>query len=486
MNPDVIVIGAGLSGLACALTLQERGLAPLVLEASDGIGGRVRTDQHQGFLLDRGFQVLQTWYPEARRWLDYGPLDLRPFYPGALVRHGGRFHRVSDVWRRPWRLPEMLLSPIGTLGDKLRLLGLRQRCLRGSIADLYARPETTALARLKDLGFSTRMLDRFFKPFFSGVFFDPELAVSSRSFEFLFRAFALGDTALPARGMGEIPAQLAARLTGDWLRLGCRVTGLEQGQAVLDSGERLDARALVIATDPWAAARLLGQAANAPHAGDRQHPPSDQGQWVPAAGAGQTEAEAEAEAGIRPADANPQQAKAGTPLTEATIPRAQAGTPLTEAGPPPARGTTCCYFAADAPPFAGPYLVLNGEGRGRINSVQCPSNLSEHYAPTGKALITVNCHGIEADPDRLEATIRRELGDWFGPPVATWERLAIYPIPQALPAQPPPVADPASVPQRLAEWLWVCGEYRAAPSIHWTLHSGRRAGEDIAHALGGG
>ena len=422
MKVDVIVIGAGLSGLACALTLQARGLTPLVLEASDGIGGRVRTDQHQGFLLDRGFQVLQTWYPEAQRWLDYGALDLRPFYPGALVRSGGRFHRVSDVWRRPWRLPEMLLSPIGTLGDKLRLLGLRHSCLRGTIADLYARPETTALARLQARGFSTRMLDRFFKPFFSGVFFDPDLGISSRTFEFLFRAFALGDTALPARGMGAIPAQLAARMRGEWLRLGCRVTGLEQGQAVLDGGARSDARALVIATDPWEAARLLGHAR---HAGDRQRPP-------------------------------------------------------------PARGTTCCYFAADAPPFRGPYLVLNGEGRGRINSIQCPSNLSEHYAPPGKALITVNCHGVGEEPDRLEARIRRELGDWFGPPVASWERLAIYPLPQALPVQAPPVADPATIPQRLAPGLWVCGEYRAAPSIHWTLHSGRRAGEDIALSLSAG
>ena len=457
MKVDVIVIGAGLSGLACALTLQARGLTPLVLEASDGIGGRVRTDQRQGFLLDRGFQVLQTWYPEAQRWLDYGALDLRPFYPGALVRSGGRFHRVSDVWRRPWRLPEMLLSPIGTLGDKLRLLGLRHSCLRGTIADLYARPETTALARLQARGFSTRMLERFFKPFFSGVFFDPELSVSSRTFEFLFRAFALGDTALPARGMGAIPAQLAARMQGDWLRLGCRVTGLEHGQAVLDGGERIDARALVIATDPWEAARLLRPAR---HAGDRQRPPTDRGASVPGAEAGQP----------------------GAPADPASAP---AGPQWAMAGPPAARGTTCCYFAADAPPFSGPYLVLNGEGLGRINSIQCPSNLSEHYAPPGKALITVNCHGVGEDLDRLEVEIRQELGDWYGPPVSSWERLAIYPLPQALPAQTPPVAYPATVPQRLTEGLWVCGEYRAAPSIHWTLHSGRRAGEDVARSLGG-
>jgi len=432
MKVDVIVIGAGLSGLACALTVRERGLEPLILEASDGVGGRVSTDHRQGFLLDRGFQVLQTWYPEAQRWLDYSQLDLRPFYPGALVRTGGHLHRVSDVWRHPWRLPEMLLSPIGTLGDKLRLLGLRQRCLRGSIADLYARPETTALARLRELGFSARMLESFFKPFFSGVFFDPELSVSSRTFEFLFRAFALGDTALPARGMGEIPAQLAARLGGERIRLGARVERLEPGQAILGSGERLGARALVIATDPWEAKRLLSQARVSPH---------------PTAGPGTDKAEA-------------------------------------ATGQPPARGTTCCYFAADAPPIAGPYLVLNGDGRGRINSIQCPSTLSEHYAPPGKALITVNCHGVDPNPDRLEAVLRQELGDWFGPGVSSWERLAIYSIPRALPGQAPPVAYPGSIPQRPAEGLWICGEYLAAPSIHWTLHSGRRAGEDIAHSLG--
>lgn len=153
-KPDVIVIGAGLSGLACALTLRDQGLEPLILEAADGVGGRVRTDRHQGFRLDRGFQVLQTWYPEAQRWLDYDRLDLRPFYPGAQVRIGGRAHRVSDVWRQPARLPEMLVSPIGTLGDKLRLLKLRLDCLSGSLEDLYGRPESLALARLRDRGFS--------------------------------------------------------------------------------------------------------------------------------------------------------------------------------------------------------------------------------------------------------------------------------------------------------------------------------------------
>ena len=414
MHADVIVIGGGLAGLACALRLRASGLEPLVLEAADGVGGRVRTDHRQGFLLDRGFQVLQTWYPEARQWLDFARLDLRPFYPGALVQAEGRLHRVSDVWRRPARLPEMLRSPIGGLSDKLRLLALRQRCLKGDLEALYNRPERTALELLRAAGFSPRMIERFFKPFFSGVFFEPDLSVSSRAFEFVFRAFALGDTALPAHGMGEIPAQLAARLPADRIRLDCRVARIADRQVVLDSGERLRARAIAIATDVRETTRLLGQ---------------------------------------------PQPAATAT------------------------RGTTCCYFGADQAPFDGPYLALNGEGRGRINSLLCPSNLSAHYAPPGQTLIAVNTHGADHNPDTLETDLRHELAQWFGDQVDDWNRLAVYRIPHALPAQTPPAQNPAKSPLRQSDWLWTCGEYQSAPSIQWALHSGRRAGEEIAGEL---
>lgn len=337
------------------------------------------------------------------------------------MRAGGRFHRVSDIWRRPLRLPEMLASPIGTTADKLRLLRLRRDCLAGDLETLYARPDRPALDLLRDLGFSERMLERFFKPFFSGVFFEPELACSARAFAFVLRAFALGDTALPARGMGEIPAQLAARLPPSRIRLGCRVEHLEERQVVLESGERLRARALALATPGRESARLLG----------------------------------------RP-DPGPVQSSH--------------------------RGTTCLYFAADRAPAEGPYLVLNGEGRaapgqGPINSLLCPSKLSEHYAPPGQSLVTVNCHGAEHNPDALETAVRAQLAGWFGVRVDAWRRLACYRLPEALPAQPPPVPFPGSVPFRQSDWLWVCGEHQGAPSIQWALNSGRRAGTEISRAL---
>jgi phytoene dehydrogenase-like protein len=412
MIGDVVIIGAGLSGLACALALRDRGFEPLILERSDTIGGRVHTDRGNGFLLDRGFQVLQTWYPEARQMLDYAALDLRPFEPGALVRIGGRFHRVSDVWRTPRRIPEMLVSPVGTLRDKLRMLALRRRALRGSLQELYKRPESDALTYLKAMGFSHRMIERFFKPFFGGVFFEPDLRVSSHSFEFVFRAFALGDTALPARGMGQIPAQLAAQLPVESMRLGGGVRRLLDGGLSLDSGERLRASAVVVATGAREAARLLGR--------------------------GQL---------------------------------------------PDCRGTTCFHFAAEQAPIPGPDLVLNAEGHGLINSLLVPSNLSEHYAPAGFHLVTVNLFGAARETTELEPLVRRELGDWFGDAPRGWETLAAYRLPEALPAQSPPVPYPGEHEGRIGERLWVCGELGNAPSIQWALHSGRRTGAAVAASL---
>jgi glycine/D-amino acid oxidase-like deaminating enzyme len=412
VDADVIIIGAGISGLACALAVRESRLTPLVLDASDAVGGRIRTDGKAGFLLDRGFQVLQTWYPQAHRMLDYASLDLRPFDPGALVRFDGRFHRVTDVWRRPSRLLQMAMSPVATPADKVRMVALRWRALQGDLKTLYERPETDALTRLQELGFSPRIIERFFKPFFAGVFFEPDLAVSSRAFEFVFRAFALGDTALPARGMGEIPAQLAAKLPTDSIRLRARVRRLLNGQVVLENGGRLRARALVLATDAREAARLLGK------------------------------------------DVSPE-----------------------------TRGTTCFYFAAERRPFPGPYLALNGERGGLINSLLVPSNLSGYYAPPDRHLVTVNLFGAKADPDQIEPQLRRELVDWFGAAAKKWDRLAVYRLPNALPRQAPPTPYPAERDARLADRLWICSELGGAPSIQWALHSGARAGRSVSVEL---
>ncbi len=256
---EVVIVGAGLAGLCCARTLHQAGVPFVLLEASDGVGGRVRTDQVEGFLLDRGFQVLQTAYPETRRVLNYPALNLKSFYPGALVYFDGRLHRVGDPLRQLQHFFPTVFSPIGTFADKLRVARLRWRVSQGSIEDLFRRPETSTLAALKAQGFSGSMVERFFRPFFSGVFFDRDLASSSRMFEFVFRVLAQGDTALPAGGIGAIPAQLAESLPAGAMRTGTPVARVEEGKVVLASGEEIPARAVVLATDGSETARLLGE-----------------------------------------------------------------------------------------------------------------------------------------------------------------------------------------------------------------------------------
>jgi len=259
--PEVLVVGAGLAGLACARRLREAGTDCLVLEASDAVGGRVRTDAVEGFLLDRGFQVLLTAYPEARRVLDYGALDLKAFYPGALVHTGGRFHKLSDPWRHPFDAVGLLFSPLGSIADKARIAALRHHVHIGTWDDLAARPETTTLEALRRAGLSRTVIDRFLRPFLGGVLAGRDLTASSRMFEFVFRAFAHGDMCLPARGIGAIPAQLRAGLATDAVRLGAAVARVESGSVVLAGGERLTARAVVVATEAPEAARLAGLSA---------------------------------------------------------------------------------------------------------------------------------------------------------------------------------------------------------------------------------
>ena len=269
MDQPVVVVGAGLAGLTCAVELHRRGFEVVVLEASDEVGGRVRTDEVDGFLLDRGFQVLLTAYPEVRRLLDLERLRLGAFAPGALVFRGGRLIRLTDPFRRPAEAPRALAAPLGTLTDKARVGWLRYRVRQGGVGRLFARPETSITDALRRERFSAAMIDGFFAPFLRGITLDPRLETSSRLFEFVLRMFAEGDGALPATGMGAVATQLAALLPADTVRLETSVEAIETRgpgdvRVRLVSGEAIEAHAVVVATDGDEAARLTGGAVAPP------------------------------------------------------------------------------------------------------------------------------------------------------------------------------------------------------------------------------
>ena len=236
------MVGAGLAGLACARRLHDRGVAVTVLEASDDVGGRVRTDTVDGMLLDRGFQVHNPGYPEARRVLDHDALDLRPFAAGALVRYGDRLHRVGDPRRVPLWAVSTLRSPIGSPLDKAAVVRLAALAALPPASALLARPETTAYDALRARGLSDTVIDRFLRPFLSGVFLDAELETSSRFLDLVWRSFARGTQCVPAAGMGEIPRQLAQGLD---VQLDSPVKSITAD------------RVTVVATDPLTARELL-------------------------------------------------------------------------------------------------------------------------------------------------------------------------------------------------------------------------------------
>lgn len=255
MTPDVLIVGAGLAGLCCGRRLAQCGVPFRILEASDGVGGRVRTDTVNGFRLDRGFQIYLTAYPEGRRVLDLPRLDLKPFTRGALVRFRGKFHRVTDPRAEPLTGLRSLINPIGTVRDKLRFAKLAAKLLRGGFD---TRPDGSTLDLLRAGGLSDVMIDRLFRPFFGGVFLERELATSARFFRFVFGVFAAGPGAVPAAGMQAIPDQIAAALPAGAVTCGAAAEEVGPGRVRLASGEDLSAKAVIVATDGPAAARLLG------------------------------------------------------------------------------------------------------------------------------------------------------------------------------------------------------------------------------------
>ena len=256
-DAPVVIVGAGLAGLSCAVQLHDRGHRVEIFEAADGVGGRVRSDHVDGFTLDRGFQVALTAYPEMHRQLDMDALDLQPFEPGALVWRSGRGSVVSDPFRRPTSLLSTATAPIGNPFDKARIALLRARLRRVHPARLLAGADVTTAEALRSDGFTSTMIDRFFRPLVGGIQLDPELSDSRRMFDIIFRMLADGDSAVPATGMQAIPDQLAARLPDGAIHLGHPVTATTADSVTLEDGRAIGAAAVVVATDGPTASALL-------------------------------------------------------------------------------------------------------------------------------------------------------------------------------------------------------------------------------------
>ena len=249
MKTDVIIIGAGMSGLTAAVYLTKQGKSVQIFEASDSVGGRIKTENYNGFLLDHGFQVLLTAYPECLKLLDYNALDLKPFLPGATVLYENGQFEIADPFRRPKALFSTIFAPVGSLKDKANTFFLKNKLVGSSVEKLFDKKEVSTLEQLQKYGFSQKIIGRFYKPFFSGIFLENELKTSSRMFDFIMKMFSEGDAAIPAKGMQQIPNQLAAMLPENCIHFNAKVSKIEGTTIFLTYNLQFEAENIIIATE---------------------------------------------------------------------------------------------------------------------------------------------------------------------------------------------------------------------------------------------
>ena len=421
----ILVVGSGLAGLTCAKALVEAGQDVRLLEASDRIGGRVRTDASaDGFLLDRGFQTIFTAYPAVQRHLDLKALRPRAISPRFVLIRDGKWHGVS---RRLTTSGALFANSPLPFGDKLRMGRLRRFARRRSIETLLhgklrglKTGDTTIYDELRRRRFTDDgFIANFARPFFGGIFFDRALETSARMMFFVVKMLASGKTVIPEGGIGEIAAQLAAKLPANAIRLETRVEGIVEADdravgVTLTGGEEMQGEAVVLAADLPNAARLTG--------GDEHIE---------------------------------------------------------------GRSCVCLYFATTQSLYNGPKLLLNANPDAFINDAIQITNVSPAYAPKGQHLLSVTVPGNpEMSDEEMASRCREELAAWFpGKDLSKLRQVGIYRIRFAQFKQSPGIF--ATLPGNTlpTKGLFLAGEYTESSSIHGAMTSGEKAAQAVLSFL---
>jgi phytoene dehydrogenase-like protein len=432
---EVVVAGGGLAGLVTARRLAEAGADVRLYERHHDVGGRVRSVRRDGFVFDRGFQVLFTAYPAARRELDYDALDLRYFTPGAVVARPGHRALLADPFRDPIHAVETLFNRDVTMLDKLKILQLRREMADKSDAEIFDGPDATTREHLRHRGFSEKFVENFAEPFYGGITLDRSLSTSRKAFEFTFRMLAFGEIAVPAHGMGAISEQLAdrAREAGVAVHTDETVTNVESdsddatverdgtgggtdaGEVTVELGrETTTADAAVVATDPRQARELTG----------------------------------------------------------------------VESIPTEARGCVTQYYAFDGPELdAGDRLLLNAESDSP-NQIAQMSAVAPEYAPGDLNLLSATYLGVpDASDDSLAERTVETLGAWYPERSIELETVHTSRVEFAQFEQPPGIYDRLPDVRAPGGNVYLAGEFTEASSLNAAMQSGRKAATAVARDL---
>ncbi|WP_083507401.1 NAD(P)/FAD-dependent oxidoreductase [Frankia sp. ACN1ag] len=455
---DVAIVGAGLAGLSAATLLADQGLGVVVWEAADDVGGRVRTDEVDGFRLDRGFQVLLPSYPEVRRQIDLPALRPRPFLRGLVLRDGVRSVVLGDPIGGADALAGLIPGRALRAADLARLAALTARDRLRPPSTLVAGPERSTREDLRARGLSAHAIDGVLAPLLRGIFLEEDLATSARFFHLVWRSFASQAPVLPAEGMAALPRQLVARLRPGTVRLNCPADIVTRGGVRSRDGESLRARAVIVATDGTTAARLVpGIAEPAWHGVTTYYfradePPLRRGALV-------VEGAVDARRPARSSRTGP--VINTVVLSEVAPSYAPPGSALIAA--------SVLGVPEDAPAAAVPPGPLDLTDPLRATG---PLDLTDPSAAAAPA----------AAPSGSERAVRAHLGALYGADTAGWTLLATYPVARALPDMTSPRV--LRRPVRTPSGVYVCGDHRDTSSIQGALYSGRRAAEAVLADLG--
>lgn len=410
------VVGAGVSGLSCARELERAGAEVDVFEAAGSVGGRVRTEEVEGHLLDVGFQILLDGYPEVQRSLDLQALSLKSFAPGALLASGGRRSVVANPLLCPGLLPGTLRTAaswgfLSSILDVLRLLKVALSWLWSSPYQILKEGDANESTEsyLERLGLSDAIVQQFFKPFFEAIYVAPISQQSAVMFQFVVRMLALGGACLPQRGMRAVSEQLAASLKKP-VQLSTPVEKVCPDSLGV-KGEQRKYDAVVVAADWPAACGLLGEK---------------------------------------------------LPAVKAT------------------RSATWYFSLPSPAPVMEPLIVLQSCGdpsepadaASRVVNVGFPSVVQPSYAPKGKHLAAVTVMG----PPVKEDWVRAEVERFLGVDCTSWKLLKCYDISFHQPAQTGLKVD--RLPLQV-DGVWCCGDHRANPTLDGAMRSGRAVAEAI-------
>lgn len=460
-SADIVIVGGGISGLAAAITaaeaMKEKGTEKniVLLEANSKCGGRVTSETtSDGFVLDEGFAVFIEEYPAVKKLLDYDALELKKFLPGAFVKIQGRdaLARVADPLRNPEDIVDSVLSPIGSLIDKVKVLPLVLNVRLSSVKSIFEEPETdTKSALIERWGFSDNFINTFLKPFLEGIYLAPLPEQSSRMFSFVFKMFSDGSATLPKGGMIAVTNQLVEKAESLGVKIITKtpVTKIlpQEDSYILkctaDSGQTFQTFSVIVATDGQIAKKIISNVK-----------------------------------GFESLKNEPDQTQ---------------------------RSVGCLYYGFQGPaPVEEPILVLNGMkdlNDDPVNNVCFPSMVNDGYAPEGFNLCSVTVLSDAMNrymdkPEELDQAVRRQLATWFTDQsseiMEEWDLKKIYYIPKAQPAQfngPIPASFNGSrsstefYGKALPKGFHVCGDHMATATLNGAVESGVLAGADVANAI---